>query len=1177
MSNSSSSPRRLGLVVIVAVLVIGLGVGGYFLFFDTSKLPEPGTPLYEDYLDNFQVGTAASDVGRDEVALPRLSEAVEKVPGEPAAWANRGLLHLRKNQLSEADRDLKKAHKLAPESDEIESLLGLLADKRGEFTQAANHYRKALAGKPDVTTMYALVQILTKEAGPSSDEEIGRLLDDILKEQPSNLFVLGEKAYLALRCNDEPTLRSTLAGLKKLSANWNELALDAFAVLEKRLANPLPADITATFLEFINVFKQQPGYQRSMLAVNPSERNEKFVGTSLQQFLRLKPPRPNPATPDNDLKFASQSPAAAPAVANARWDLVIPVWLDFDSAEPVLFVANGREVRRTTGDTPALPFPGGSKDVPPSANGVLAFDWNNDYKTDLLLAGAGGLRFWQQNKEGGFTEVTAKTGLDPAILQGDYFGAWAADIEMDGDLDVILAPRNGPVQVLRNNRDGTFKVITPFGAVKDARAFAWADFDHDGAPDAAFLDGKGQLHLFANERSLVFRERELPKDLGTFLALAVADVNDDGVLDLLALRSDGAILRLSDKDKGRSWEVAELARWTDMPAGLAPGSVRLFVADLDNNGAVDLLVAGPQGGRAWLADGKGNFTPLTARWSEPVCAIADLNRDGRLDLLGLSGAGQPVHLLNTGTKSYHWQALKPRANKGDTEGDDRINSFAIGGTIEVRSGTLVQTQPISGPVVHFGLGERQHPDLVRIVWPNGAFQIEFDQEVDAQVIAEQRLKTSCPFLFTWDGRQMTFVADFMWSTPLGMYINGQDKGGFLQTQDWVKIRGDQLVPRDGYYDVRVLANLWETHYLDHLSLIAVDHPADTEVFVDERFFLTATKPEVFLTTPPKPVPKAWDQKGNDVTEIVRKIDGRYLDTFPHGRFQGVATDHWVEVDLGDDAPTQGPVWLLAYGFVYPTDSSINLAISQGKHDSPRGLELEIPDGQGGWKVGRPALGFPAGKNKTVMIRLDGIDGSKGVARRFRLRTNMEIYWDALSYATGLDPKGMRQEQVNAEKAELRFHGISQMTRTNRTSPSLPHYDRLENRPQFWRDLIGFHTRFGDVRELVEKIDDRYVIMNAGDEIALRFAVPKGPPTGWKRDFVWVSEGWVKDGDLNTKFGKTVLPLPYHAMTSYDTPPGRLEDDPVYQRFPQDWKNYHTRYVTPTVYELGLRSFRRVRP
>ena len=45
----------------------------------------------------------------------------------------------------------------------------------------------------------------------------------------------------------------------------------------------------------------------------------------------------------------------------------------------------------------------------------------------------------------------------------------------------------------------------------------------------------------------------------------------------------------------------------------------------------------------------------------------------------------------------------------------------------------------------------------------------------------------------------------------------------------------------------------------------------------------------------------------------------------------------------------------------------------------------------------------------------------------------------------------------------------------------------------WRDLEGYHTRFGDVRELLAGVDDRYVIMNAGDEIALRFA--EAPPAG----------------------------------------------------------------------------------
>jgi hypothetical protein len=234
--------------------------------------------------------------------------------------------------------------------------------------------------------------------------------------------------------------------------------------------------------------------------------------------------------------------------------------------------------------------------------------------------------------------------------------------------------------------------------------------------------------------------------------------------------------------------------------------------------------------------------------------------------------------------------------------------------------------------------------------------------------------------------------------------------------------------------------------------------------------------------------------------------------------------------------------------------------------------LEGPDGKGGWAVGRPALGFPAGKDKTMVIRLDGIT-APGVTRRFRLRTNMEIYWDALWYAPGLDAKLAKQQWPTATTADLRFRGIVEMTQTNKSAPEIPHYGRLVDRGQHWRDLIGYYTRYGDVRERLEKVDDRYVIMIAGDEIAFRFPVPDGPPPGWKRDFVWASDGWTKDGDYNTRFSKTVLPLPAHDLKAYSTPPGRLQDDPVYRRFPEDWRNYHTRYVTTDDYDGGPRPHR----
>jgi hypothetical protein len=107
--------------------------------------------------------------------------------------------------------------------------------------------------------------------------------------------------------------------------------------------------------------------------------------------------------------------------------------------------------------------------------------------------------------------------------------------------------------------------------------------------------------------------------------------------------------------------------------------------------------------------------------------------------------------------------------------------------------------------------------------------------------------------------------------------------------------------------------------------------------------------------------------------------------------------------------------------------------------------------------------------------------------------------------------------------------------------------------------------------LLAGIDDRYAIMNAGDELSLRFAAPPAPPAGWVRDYVIAGDGWIKDGDYNSTYSQTVLPYPYHARKDYNTPPGRLEDEWVYRHHPEDWQTFHTRYVTPRIFTEALRG------
>jgi hypothetical protein len=128
---------------------------------------------------------------------------------------------------------------------------------------------------------------------------------------------------------------------------------------------------------------------------------------------------------------------------------------------------------------------------------------------------------------------------------------------------------------------------------------------------------------------------------------------------------------------------------------------------------------------------------------------------------------------------------------------------------------------------------------------------------------------------------------------------------------------------------------------------------------------------------------------------------------------------------------------------------------------------------------------------------------------------------------------------------------------------------LEATGQKWRDLEGYYTRYGDIRQLLEKVDDRIVIVNAGDEMWFRFTASAPAPEGWKRDFIMIGDGWIKDGDYNSVFSKTVLPLPYHGLKDYTAAPANLEEDAAYRKHPRDWEQFHTRYVTPDFFRRSL--------
>ncbi len=467
-----------------------------------ANVPDTTSPDYTQAVRAFYVGLSALQVGDDARAEARLKEATRLAPDEPAAWANLGLLYLRQREAERAAENLEKARQLAPESAHVHVLVGLLESNRGRYAESVAALRRAVELDPkDLKALYALASEVEREGGEAGEEETVRLLKRILEAAPENVAVELDLARLAAKRGDAETLRAIVARLAAKAASWPPEAQEQFKLLQAASSaeNVRAAAPRVQFLR--NVLARVPEYRQSLAAVKlPAE----TVGEPLTKPLRLAAPSPQPAPPDEAMTF-NVEPLGAEACAACVASGVL--YLDAD-ARPVRFVSDGAGVKLEGGAV--LPLPGGVRGGAVTTDNVLALDFDYDFRNDLALAGAGGFHLYRQEDGGKFADVTAGTKLAPNVTGAKYRGAWAADIEADGDLDIVLGAEHADALVLQNNGDGTFAETRPLAGARDAAGFAWGDFDADGDVDAAVVNAAGELKTYANERAGLFRERATP-------------------------------------------------------------------------------------------------------------------------------------------------------------------------------------------------------------------------------------------------------------------------------------------------------------------------------------------------------------------------------------------------------------------------------------------------------------------------------------------------------------------------------------------------------------------------------------------------------------------------------------------------------------------------------------------
>lgn len=282
---------------------------------------------------------------------------------------------------------------------------------------------------------------------------------------------------------------------------------------------------------------------------------------------------------------------------------------------------------------------------------LKVFETDGDGRLDILVAGTSGsaqspsLRWaiLQGTKDGA---LNAPRQYIPLAVTANVSGdgvqhLFTADFNRDGLEDVLTVTGGGRFAVLLGNGIGGFKTTEPVSSEAGGQVVQVRDFNQDGNPDVAFLNGNNnRLSIFLNDGKGQFPTTWALPQIPFANTFEAADFNQDGKMDLLVKTTANDLSILTGNGNGV---------FTETIKGLAaPGNVRSILTfalgDYNGDGENDLAVVNTptftrcEDAKLWMLPGEGNGIfgdpVITSLLAPPEqMQSRDMNGDGRADLV----------------------------------------------------------------------------------------------------------------------------------------------------------------------------------------------------------------------------------------------------------------------------------------------------------------------------------------------------------------------------------------------------------------------------------------------------------------------------------------------------------------------------------------------------------------